>query len=173
MDWIQKYMVKRPHIYVFSPYRVIYWPNEIPCSCIFYTVMFSENRNSKRDINTIEKWKNRIWSHCIRSVRIRSYSGPDFPAFRLNTEYNIQYEYGKIRTRITPNTDTFYAVSGHYIPVFEMNTCSKLAIHTQCEICSRLTIKTPEQRHWRIEHLFLVFLIADIRQLINCWDIAI
>ena len=150
MDWIQKYMVKRPHIYIFSPYRVIYWPNEIQCSCIFYTVMFSENRNSKRNKNTIEKCKNRIWSHCIRSVRNRSYSAPDFPAFWLNTEYNIQCECGKIRTRITPNTHTFYAVSGHYIPVFEMNTCSKLAINTQCEICSRLTIKTPEQRHWRI-----------------------
>ena len=24
--------------------------------------------------------------HCVQSVRIRSYSGPHFPAFRLNTE---------------------------------------------------------------------------------------
>ena len=23
--------------------------------------------------------------HCVKSVRIRSYSGPHFPAFRLNT----------------------------------------------------------------------------------------
>ena len=46
---------------------------------------------------------------------IRSYSGPYFPAFGLNTErysvsLHIQSECGKIRTRITPNTDTFYAV---------------------------------------------------------------
>ena len=51
----------------------------------------------------------------VKSVRIRSYSGRYFPAFRLNTErhfvyLHIQYEYGKIRTRITPNTDSFYAV---------------------------------------------------------------
>ena len=51
----------------------------------------------------------------VKSVRIRSYSGPYFPAFGLNTEsYGvslcIQCGYGKIRTRIIPNMDTFYAV---------------------------------------------------------------
>ena len=53
--------------------------------------------------------------HCLKSVRIRSYSGPYFAAFGLNTErysvsLRIQSEYGEIRTKITPNTDTFYAV---------------------------------------------------------------
>ena len=53
--------------------------------------------------------------HCIKSVHIWSYSGPYFPTFGLNTEryfisLRIQSECGKIRTRITPNTDTFYAV---------------------------------------------------------------
>ena len=53
--------------------------------------------------------------HCIKSVRIRSYSGPYFPAFGLNTErhgvfLSIQSECGKIRTRITPNTVTFNLV---------------------------------------------------------------
>ena len=46
---------------------------------------------------------------------IRSYSGPQFPAFGLETErygvsFHIQLESGKVQTRITPNTDTFYAV---------------------------------------------------------------
>ena len=53
--------------------------------------------------------------HCVKSARIRSYSGPHFPAFGLNTKRysvppRIQSEYGKMRTRITQNTDTFYAV---------------------------------------------------------------
>ena len=53
--------------------------------------------------------------HCVKSVRIWSYSGPYFPAFELNTEryslsLHIQSEWGKIWTRITLNTDTFYAV---------------------------------------------------------------
>ena len=53
--------------------------------------------------------------HCAKSVGIRSYSGPHFPAFALNTEiYSvslpIQSKCGKTRIRITPNTDTFHAV---------------------------------------------------------------
>ena len=53
--------------------------------------------------------------NCAKSVRIRSYSGPHFPAFGLNTErysvsLHIQPEYRKMRTRITPNKNTFHAV---------------------------------------------------------------
>ena len=53
--------------------------------------------------------------HCVKSVRIESYSGPYFPAFGPNTKrYSVslrsQSKRGKIRTRITPNTDSFYAV---------------------------------------------------------------
>ena len=46
--------------------------------------------------------------HCVKSVRIRSYSGPHFPVFGL--DIRIQSECWKMRTRITPNTDTFHAV---------------------------------------------------------------
>ena len=44
-------------------------------------------------------------SHCVKPVGIWSYYGPYFPAFGLNTK-----RYGQIRTRITPNMDTFFAV---------------------------------------------------------------
>ena len=59
--------------------------------------------------------KNKVNEHCVKSVRTRSYSGPHFPAFGLNTErYSLSIrtlsECGKIWTRITPNTDTFPAV---------------------------------------------------------------
>ena len=52
---------------------------------------------------------------CVRRVRIRSNSGPHFSAFGLNTErysvsLQIQSECRKMQTRITQNTDTFYAV---------------------------------------------------------------
>ena len=59
--------------------------------------------------------------HCVKCVRIPSYSGPYFPAFGLNTEryglpLRIQCECGKIWTRITPNMDTFHAViSGNFV----------------------------------------------------------
>ena len=60
---------------------------------------------------------------CVKSVRIRSYFGPNFPAFGLNTErypvsFRIQSEYGNIRNRITQNTDTFYAVVHDHIVAF-------------------------------------------------------
>ena len=53
--------------------------------------------------------------HWVKIVLIWSYSGPHFSTFGLNTErysvsLRIQSEFWKIRTRITPNTDTVYAV---------------------------------------------------------------
>ena len=53
--------------------------------------------------------------HSVKSVHVRNYSGSHFLEFELNTErysvsLRIQSTCGKIRTRITPNTDTFYAV---------------------------------------------------------------
>ena len=62
--------------------------------------------------------------HCVKIVRIRSYSGPQilqeyrkYPRIsvpqiidRYSVSLRIQSEYGKIWTRIIPNVDTFYAV---------------------------------------------------------------
>ena len=54
--------------------------------------------------------------HYVKSVRIRIFSGPYFPAFRLNMERHygvylrIQSEWRKIRTRKTANMDPFHAV---------------------------------------------------------------
>ena len=55
------------------------------------------------------------YKHCVKSVPIRSYSGPYFSAFGLPKEkyglfLRIQSECWKIRTRTTPNTDPFHAV---------------------------------------------------------------
>ena len=49
---------------------------------------------------------------CVKSVPIRSLSDPYFPAFGMNTEkpLRILSECRKIRTRKTPNTDTFHTV---------------------------------------------------------------
>ena len=68
---------------------------------------------------------------CVKSARIRSYSDRYFPAFGLNTPFlslslslsvslslriQGQGECGEMRTRISPNTDTFYAA--HYSHTF-------------------------------------------------------
>ena len=60
-----------------------------------------------------EKDKNLKAIQCVKSVHIWSYSGPHFHALGLmqySASLRIQSECGKMRTRITPNTETFYAV---------------------------------------------------------------
>ena len=69
--------------------------------------------------------------HCVKSVRIRSYSGPYFNVFGLNREryrvyLPIQSECGKIRTRVTPNTDTFYLVLSRGLTLALENANTKL-----------------------------------------------
>ena len=53
--------------------------------------------------------------HCMKSVGIRSFFGPYFPDFGLNTErygvcLHIQSERGKILSSKILNTDTFHTV---------------------------------------------------------------
>ena len=55
--------------------------------------------------------------HCVKSARIRSFSGLHFLAFGLNTKrysvyLRIQSNCGKKWTRKTPNTNTFHAMKG-------------------------------------------------------------
>ena len=45
--------------------------------------------------------------HAVKSVLVRNFYGPYFPAFGLNTE---RHEWGKIQTRKTLNMDVFYTV---------------------------------------------------------------
>ena len=68
--------------------------------------------------------------HCVKSVRIRSFSNPYFPRFTLiNERYSIslriQSESGKMCTRKTPNTDKsftqwkiYLAISHLSVPLF-------------------------------------------------------
>ena len=71
-----------------------------------------------------------LCKHCVKSVCIRSYSGPHFPTFGMNTErygvsLRIQSEYGKMRTRMTPNMDIFYAVKTAYSNKYQIFTFKK------------------------------------------------
>ena len=51
-------------------------------------------------------------AHCVKSVRIRSYSGPYFPAFELNTNIQSKYEYS---VRMWENTDQNNSEYGHFL----------------------------------------------------------
>ena len=48
-------------------------------------------------------------TQCVKSARIQSYSGPHFSRIFLHSDW-ISPNTGKMLTRITPNTDTFYAL---------------------------------------------------------------
>ena len=68
----------------------------------------------RKDIETLKQ------KHCVKRVGIRSFSGPYFPVFGLNTErcgvyFRIQYECGKIGTRKTTNVNTFYSVKAKLV----------------------------------------------------------
>ena len=64
--------------------------------CINYIWTFRDSFFSK----SLDAWAMtvKLNIHCVKSVRIRSYSGPHFP------------ECGKMWNRITPNMETFHAV---------------------------------------------------------------
>ena len=89
-----------------------------PSSCNQNTgafIFYSHETSLTFSSFTLKNVQNDI-IHCAKSVRIRSYSGPYFPAFGVNTEryfvsLRIQSECGIMRTRITPYTDTFHAMS--------------------------------------------------------------
>ena len=79
--------------------------------------------------------------HCVKSARIRGFSGPHFTAFELNVErtgasLRIQSECGKMQSRKTPNTDTFHAV------IFVNISQKMVFVLSKLRICLRLLIKS-------------------------------
>ena len=82
----------------------------------------------------------------------------------ISLQYNIQVNYSRnLKTvEVSP-----IPVGIYLLKVNNRNT------RTRCKICSELTIKTPERRHWRrsgvfivnfehISHLVLVFLLLTL-----------
>ena len=108
----------------------------------------------------------------LKRVRIRSYSGPYCPAFGLNTELCIQSECGNIRTRITPNTDTFYAVTNLWLQLrFIWNSVRDgnfwMASHHYgnsfwCNETTETSNKTFWRRYWQKLFLKLISTSFDI-----------
>ena len=84
--------------------------------------------------------KLQIDMHCVKSVRILSFSGVYFPAFGLTLR--IHSECGKIRTRKTPNMDTFHVVKIFKVGKFQENILGKYKTHVKLiSFCSFVTEK--------------------------------
>ena len=82
--------------------------------------------------------------HFEKSVHIRSYSGPHFRVFGLNTER--YFVILKMRIRVTPNTDTFHAVYTSQISLLRGKNTSRFLSHfTSCfPTCAVLTVLFPQ-----------------------------
>ena len=107
-------------------------------------------------------WELRVYHiHCVKSVRTRSYSGPYLPVFGLNTErYSDECE--KIQTRITPNTDTFYAVIVSQQATSSQPTSLRVANPRvyDLRVC-KLTICVPEHANFFYEFSILRGLLYE------------
>ena len=74
-----------------------------------------------------------IGSRCVKSVQIRSFSGPYFPVFGLNTEiygYEISVfspNTGKYGPEKTPYLDTLHAVSADHNVIVSFETVIRMA----------------------------------------------
>ena len=82
----------------------------------------------------------------MKSVRIRSNSGPYFSAFGLNAErysvsLRIQFECGKMRTRITPNTDTFYGVDLTQVKWYSISSTKNILDEVPDELPNELRLR--------------------------------
>ena len=77
--------------------------------CSVYYLDLNTNTFAEVSLNVTSSFKSFHWD---KSYLIRSYSGPYFPAFGLDTERYGVYpaQMWEIWTRITLNTDTFYTV---------------------------------------------------------------
>ena len=70
--------------------------------------------------------------HYVKSVRIRSYSGPHFPAFRLNTE---RYSISPYSVRMRENRDQNNSEYEHFlrsgiVVLFQLRLCQMFVIGT-------------------------------------------
>ena len=99
----------------------------------------------------------------MKSALIRSFPGPYFPAFGLNTDrcsgsFRIQSQFDKIQTRKTPNTYTFHSVliitlnSPMWILVI-ISSIRSLLIYSRLPVA--LSIFTNSLFYLVLIHLFL------------------
>ena len=147
--------------------KVEEWKRENPTTSIYFRPKCSSqdnNTDKKSECETKVKTNQNLhkivlclfiksnckrgYYHCVKSVRIRSYSGLHFPTFGLNTErygvsFRIQSECGKIQTRINQCTTLWERVDavGCYIS------------------------------HKTLRYAVILFSGKDKHQLQNCWSI--
>ena len=108
----------------------------------------------------------------MKSVRIRSFSGPYFCAFGPDTEkygvsLHIQSECWKIQTRKSPSTDTFHAVLP---PLEHFFFCHIIALN----VLRMITRFFYKQRFFSTQpQCRLTFKWIELQMLLRCWLIHV
>ena len=96
-------------MYIYTIYTDNYNSNKI--TGLFKQRQTTSKQHQDLDLSdVINTHQINIGINCVKNVRIRSFSAPYFATFGRNVSLLVQSECGKIRTRKTPNTDTFHAV---------------------------------------------------------------
>ena len=66
----------------------------------FFTSVFAKESATTPEFKTPSESNISCVSHCVKSLNIRSFSGPYFPAFVLNTErYSVSFRLGENRNQ--------------------------------------------------------------------------
>ena len=127
---------------------------------ILYPLETSKNLSVKYPYSPTRRNKN--FSHPFLTFSSLKWFSIIFPEKNAGSKYIVnKYFFGRAMAAI--NT---YSAANYSFKVNNGNTKAR------CEICSKLTLKTKEQRHWRrsgvfvtfenISHLFLVFLLLTL-----------
>ena len=113
--------------------------------------------------------------HCVKSVHIRSYFGPHFLAFGLNTEryfvsLHIQSECVRIQSECRKIRARNYSVFGHFLrSVFRSNIFNIMGI-LENDILYSISI-TPKKVKGHMLNLFLSIYHLLVRQILP-WKLS-
>ena len=146
-------------MYIYTIYTDNYNSNKI--TGLFKQRQTTSKQHQDLDLSdVINTHQINIGINCVKNVRIGSFSAPYFPPFGRNVSLLVHSECGKIRTRKTPNTDTFHAVISWTVfahishlwilnifaiwNLFKVNNGNNRAMR---EICLEVTTKTLKGRH--------------------------
>ena len=111
------------------------------------------------------------WDECLKNIRFRSFSGPYFPAFRLNTERHcIQSDCGKIWTRKSLNTANFHAVD--FAPIFFCLFCIKNIFWWYWSTYIYSYFSSHYIFHYFLSSTASVFLVVSFSSFIFSWTQA-
>ena len=138
--------------------QLLYFSNTTSTVATNLTVLSSTTDKLNRISNLFkDRW------HCIKRVRIQSYSGPHFslifPHFdwiQRDTSYLSIFSpnAGKMQTRITANADTFYAVWGYKYEVNSRETQRTSRLYLKrWKDAQKLLENCHKQGYWLVEIL--------------------